>query len=199
MVIVKNLTAIDISIEDLGIIIPGSSVVTLTETFGLHEIVKSIDLKTQVNNNLVIINDGNLDLNKEDSIKNITYETVYDDKTKLDRIIDLAESQTYLTTWSEKLKLDLTDLETSKYLLNWSFEIISNDKTPDNRCDARVVMNDSNVIAVNTWPFNKYQYFDGADIAELTGNLSISIQYKRGGNYQPVYIRNVKISLIKLD
>lgn len=198
MVIVKNTNISDVKLEDLGITVPGSSVYNLTDTFELHEVVSSDDLKIKVTEDILIINDGYNDLSKEDGLKHITYETVYEDKLQSEKIVDLTESSSYSTTWLEKLRLDSTNLEAADYLLSWSFEIKSNDNTVNNFCEVRISVNDSNVIATNSWPYAKYQYFSGIDSGELTGDFSVSIEYRRQGSYQPVYIQNSKISLIKL-
>ena len=58
IVFVKNTTIVDIVIEDLGIIIPGSSITNLTETFEFYEITSSDDLKNQISAGDLIINDG---------------------------------------------------------------------------------------------------------------------------------------------
>lgn len=197
IIIVKNQTVSDIILEDLGITIPGSSNIILTETFEFCEIIDSKDLKSYIDSDDIIINDGLVDLSKENSLKHVTYETAYQDKIILDKYIDLSESSTYSTSWIEKLKVDL-DLESADYLLNWSFEIKSNDNTTSNFCEARMLIN-SNQISTNSWLYNKYQYFDGVDSGNISGNISISIEYRRQGNYQPVSIRNAKISLVKLN
>ena len=199
MIIIKNLTTSDIKIEDLGIIISGSSIFNLTDVFELHEIISSDNLKEKIIDETLIVNDGNIDLNKEDGLKHITYKTVYEGNLLLEKVTDLVESSSYSTSWIEKLRLDI-NLKAANYLLNWSFEIKSNDNTTNNFCETRILINNSNVIATNSWLFARYQYFNGIDAAAgLIGDFSISIEYRRQGNYQPVCIRNAKISLIKLE
>jgi hypothetical protein len=197
LIVAKNTTIDDINLDDLGIIIPGSSIIDLSDTFSLSEITSSIVLKTVVEGGSIIINDGIEDLSAEDGLRHITYETAYEDKLIFNKVVDASESSTYSLTWVEKLRLDLVDLVSADYALNWSFELRSNDNTINNFCESRISIN-SNVIASNSWPYVKYQYFSGADLGTISGNASIIIEYRRQGNYQPVYIRNVKISVIKL-
>ena len=198
MIILKNLITSDVKIEDLGIIIPGSSVYNLTDTFKLHEIVASDDLKTKINDETLIINDGVIDLNKEDGLKHITYETVYEDKLQVGKISDLNETITYSMSWVKKLELNV-NLEAANYLLDWSFEIKSNDNIINNFCETRILVNNLNVIATNSWLYSKYQYFNGIDIGKFMGNFYVCIEFRRQGNYQPVSIQNAKMSLVKLE
>lgn len=193
------MTTSDIMLEGLGIAIPGSSIINLTDSFEWHKIASSDYLKVKIKLEEVVINDGINDLNKEDGLNHVTYETKYKDEIIVAKNTSLPESQTYSVDWGEKLKVDYADLEESNYLLSWSFEIKSNDNTINNYCEARVLINDSNTIAVNLWLYAKYQYFSGVDIGKLIGPFSVSIEYRRQGNYQPVYIQNAKISLIKLN
>ena len=199
VVIAKNTTTSDIMLEGLGIAIPGSSVINLTDSFEWHKIASLDYLKIKVELGEVVLNDGINDLNKADGLNHITYETKYKDEIIVDKNTSLPESRTYSVDWEEKLKVDYTSLEESNYLLSWSFEIKSNDNTINNYCEARILVNSSNSIATNSWLYAKHQYFNGIDIGKLTGAFSISIEYRRQGNYQPVYIRNAKISLIKLN
>ena len=198
IVFVKNTTILDIVLEDLGIIIPGSSIMNLTETFEFYEITSSDDLKNQISDGNVIINDGVVDLSKDNGLKHVSQESIFEDELKINRIVDNSESTTYSTSWPEKLRLDATILS-GIYLLNWSYEIRSNTNEINNSCQSRVVFNDSNNICTNIWPYAKYQFYNGTDISQLTaGTVSIQIDFRRQGIYQPVYIRKANISLTKI-
>ena len=195
-VFVKNTTILDIIIEDLGIIIPGSSIMNFTETYEFFEITTSDDLKNQISNGNIIINDGIIDLSKDDGLKHVSQESIFEDEVKINRITDITESTTYSTSWIEKLKLD-TILDDGNYLLNWSYEIRSNTNEVNNFCETKIIFN-SNNICTNVWPYAKYQYYSGVDVGQLNGSVSVQIDFRRQGIYQPVYIRRAKISLIKI-
>jgi len=79
VVIAKNNTPSDIEIEDLGITIPASNQLNLTDLFDYIEIVESDELKTYVNNANITINDGDQDLNIQDGLKHIQIQSVYED------------------------------------------------------------------------------------------------------------------------
>ncbi len=197
-VIAKNTTTLDMILEDLGIIIPGSSIIDLTETYEFYEITSSKDLKTQISNGNIIINDSIQDLSVENSLKHVGEESIYEDELKVHRIVDNEESTTYSTSWVEKLKRTI-DLELGNYLLVCSYEIKSNTNDVKNYCQGRVRINDSNDLFTNMWPYAKYQSFSGTDsIGLISGLFSVQVDFRRQGVYQPVYIRNVVISLAKL-
>jgi hypothetical protein len=78
VVIAENLGVPDINLEDLGVVIPGSSGINLTDTYELYEITASNDLKAKVSDETVAINDGLSCLSKEDGLKHISIETEYE-------------------------------------------------------------------------------------------------------------------------
>jgi len=197
IVLAKNTTILDIVLEDLGIVVSGSSIINLTETYEFHEIIASKDLKTQIFNGNIIINDSIRDLSIENSLKHVSEESLYEDELKIKRIQDNTESVTYSTSWVKKLRLDV-DLEDGNYLLSWSYGIKSNTNETNDQCQTRVVVNDSNDIFTNVWPYAKYQFYSGSDFGLLSGLFSTQIDFRRQGSYQPVYIKNVIISLIKM-
>ena len=83
MVIAKNVTTFDINLEDMGFTISALSTVNLTDIFSLNDVTESNDLKTNVENENIIINDGVKDLGKEDGLYHITYETAYEDMKEI--------------------------------------------------------------------------------------------------------------------
>ena len=98
-IIVKNITESDKMIEDLGISIPALDQVDLSELFRLYEICGSHNLKSLIENDYFIINDGTSDLNKECSLNCICVETHYQDETNvdahnLDEHVDVPEKPT---------------------------------------------------------------------------------------------------------
>lgn len=197
-VIAKNITITDSVIEDLGIIIPGSSMVNLTEIYDFYEITSSTDLKKEVSYDIIVINNGTIDLNKKDSLKHISQESVFEDETKINRVTSLDESISYSLTWVNKVSLKLTITE-GIYMLNWSYEIRSNTNDLTNFCKTNVIFNGTNHICTNVWPYAKYQFYSGTDLSNLTsGPIFVQIQYRRQGIYQPVYIRNAILSLTKM-
>lgn len=79
VIIAKNTSTLDIILEDLGVIIQGFSMINLTDTYELYEIIASDDLKTQVSIETIVINDGVNDLSKEYGLRHISIETEYED------------------------------------------------------------------------------------------------------------------------
>lgn len=67
-IIAKNSTGSPVTIEDLGIEIPGSGQRTLSDTFDFNEICTAEDLKTLVNATTIIINDGTSDLDSTEGL-----------------------------------------------------------------------------------------------------------------------------------
>lgn len=197
-VLAKNTTTSDITLEDLGVIIPGSSILDLTETYAFYEITASKDLKTQISNGNVIINDSINDLSMENSLKHIGEESIYEDELKIDRTVDNTESTTYSTSWVKKLRRSV-DLEVGNYLLICSYDIKGDKNDAKSLCQARVVINDSKTLFTNVWSYAMYQSFSGtSSVGLLSGLFSVQVDFRRQGVYQPVYIRNVVISLAKL-
>ena len=197
IIIAKNTNVLDIILEDLGIVIPGSSILNLTDTYELYEIIASDDLKTQVFNQTIIINDGTTDLSKEDGLNHISQETVYEYSPDMNVRESIEESITYSQSWVEKVKVT-ANLDSGSYFLNWTCDIKSNTNDISNFCETRIRINDSNNICVNVWPYAKYQTFNGSDGAKLSGLFSAQIDFRRQGPYQPVYIKNAKFLLTKI-
>lgn len=69
--IAKNNTGSAVSVEDLGIEIPGSGQRILSDTFSESEICESQDLKTLVGDSTFTINDGSNDLSVADGLEHI--------------------------------------------------------------------------------------------------------------------------------
>jgi len=197
VIIAKNTSMLDIILEDLGVIIPGSSIINLTNIYELYEITASDDLKTKVSIETVIINDGVSDLSMEDGLKHISQETIYEDDPDMSIEISVEESITYSTSWVEKVRMDV-NLDSGSYFLHWSYDIKSNTNEINDFCETRVRINDSNNICINVWPYARYQTFNGGDGAKLSGLFSVQIDFRRQGLYQPVYIKKAKIFLTEM-
>lgn len=69
IIIVKNQGAADITIEDLGIIIPAGVQEDLHEQFDYPTLTISFDLKQLIENGELVLNDGMNDLSVEDALK----------------------------------------------------------------------------------------------------------------------------------
>ena len=74
-VIVKN-SGSDQSIDDLGIIIPDSNQITLSDQFTYNEIANSDDLRSLVSSGDIVINDGINDLSPTDGVKFLSLENL---------------------------------------------------------------------------------------------------------------------------
>ena len=72
----KSISGSDIFLEDIGITIPVSSFLTLSDLFTLTEISSSLDLYNEVDNDNIIINNGTIDLEKSVALEYITLETI---------------------------------------------------------------------------------------------------------------------------
>lgn len=73
IVIVKNFNDYNIMIKDLGIEIPLNSEIDLSELFNFFEIMTSDNLKSYVDNGILIINDGDNDLNGSLGVEYLTF------------------------------------------------------------------------------------------------------------------------------
>jgi hypothetical protein len=78
-IIAKNNTGSNIFIEDLGVTVPASSSINLTEIFDIIRVLQSDNLKTEVNDEDITINDGTYDLPTIEGLKHITIQTEYED------------------------------------------------------------------------------------------------------------------------
>jgi hypothetical protein len=78
-IIAKNNTGSAIFLQDLGTTIPASSNLTLTDILTTREITQSQELKTQVTSGDVTINDGTDDLSVSNGLREISFETEWED------------------------------------------------------------------------------------------------------------------------
>ena len=78
-IIAKNNTSSAIPLDDLGVEIPGSGQRDLTLTFSVVDIYSSTELRDNVQSGDITINDGIEDLDIEDSLAHINFETEYED------------------------------------------------------------------------------------------------------------------------
>lgn len=65
--IAENQTGTEIVLDDIGVSVPASGSTTLTETLFVFEIQESVDLFTQVQSGNILINDGSVTLNQQES------------------------------------------------------------------------------------------------------------------------------------
>lgn len=78
-IIIKNTTESEIFISDLaGQAIEASGQIILTDFYSFIEISNSSALKTLINNDTIIVNDGTKDLNKVQGIKKVTGVSEFD-------------------------------------------------------------------------------------------------------------------------
>lgn len=84
IVIIRNISGSDKFIEDLGINIGTSSDITLSEVFNIVEICTSDDLKTYIQNEDFVINDGIGWLSPTDGLAHVTLESEYADDVNED-------------------------------------------------------------------------------------------------------------------
>ncbi len=86
IVIAKNVDVSDVTIEDLGTVIPLGDQETLTDNYSFVEVCDSKDLKTLVQNGNIVINDGTEDLGMADGLKHIGLKSEYEDEQQDDSI-----------------------------------------------------------------------------------------------------------------
>ena len=72
--IIKNGTASDIVIEDLGITIPGSGQITMDSQYRYNELAGSDDLRQLVEDTDLVVNDGTSDLSAADGVLYLTFQ-----------------------------------------------------------------------------------------------------------------------------
>lgn len=89
-VIAKNPGAVNVGIEELGIIVKAGEQRDLTELFSLDEVTSATDLKTAVTAGQIVINDGSSDLSISDALLHLDALTEYEGKTviSVDKNID---------------------------------------------------------------------------------------------------------------
>lgn len=80
-IIAKNNTGSDIFLKDLGVTVPASSSLNLTEIIEVERITESDNLKTEVTSGDITINDGTNDLSISDGLLHIKFETEYEDES----------------------------------------------------------------------------------------------------------------------
>ncbi len=80
IVIAKNNTVSDIMLTELGIVLPGSDQLNLTDQFELNDIIECDTLEDNISNGNITINDGTDDLSMANSLKHVDYETEYEDE-----------------------------------------------------------------------------------------------------------------------
>ncbi len=134
-IIIKNQTANDVELEDLGITISGNETVDLTEVFTKDEILTSDDLKTYVGNGTFIVNDGTTDLDVTHGLMHVRFETEYedlmDDEGSGTPVSDLSVLQIRLTNdynFNENftsIPFDTSDIQNNTTVLEW----VSGDST----------------------------------------------------------------------
>jgi hypothetical protein len=90
-VIIKNDATTDVMIEDLGIAIPATGQVTMSNNFTYDELAGSDDLRTLVSAGTLVVNDGSLDLGASDGVDYLTF-------GHMERIYDEFYTQTQLQT-----------------------------------------------------------------------------------------------------
>lgn len=72
-IILKNNDTVDVTINDLnGFVVPFGEQVTASNLFLDGEIYESVDLKTEVTSNNIIVNDGSSDLSVSDGLEYLT-------------------------------------------------------------------------------------------------------------------------------
>lgn len=85
-IIAKNNSGVAIVLSDLGISIPATSQINLTNLFDELMIAESNDLKTKVNDGTIVINDGTSDLSITDALDRINLWNVYQIKANTNTI-----------------------------------------------------------------------------------------------------------------
>lgn len=70
---IKNNTNNNIMINSLGIEIPVSEIINLSDLFFIFEILNSQDLKDNITNNKIIVNNGEYDLSSSESLEYLNF------------------------------------------------------------------------------------------------------------------------------
>ena len=198
-VIAKNTTASSITIEDLGIDIPLSSQLTLSDLFDFADISNSSKLKAFVTNGTIVINNGTIDLSVANGLKHIYYQTNYEDLLD-DSTINTSSSLSTVqarrttsialsTTWQDVL-LDATDLqnnssviehsltETNKiliktpgiYLIDYSYTARSSGATRDSY--SRIMIDGTTLLNGSAVTQNLYANETHQQVGTMVANLN---------------------------
>lgn len=124
-VIIKNYTFEDRFIEDLGISIDATNDITLSDIYDIVEISDSDDLKTYVTNEVLVVNNGYIDLDIEDGLKYINLETEYEDDETEDAISEDESEQPSFSDYEHSAKIDIlyTVVDGSSDLTDFPFLI----------------------------------------------------------------------------
>lgn len=124
IIIAKNNSATTgVLINDLGIVIPKSSSITLSDLFSLAEIDASTDLYTLVNNNTLVINDGTSDLTTVKALDWITLETTSFNSSVIGSLSTIQIRRTTdfsLTTTYSDISFNTKDIENNTDTLVFS-------------------------------------------------------------------------------
>jgi hypothetical protein len=82
-IIAKNISGVNLLIDDMGIFLAAGESRDLTATFLKVDVTKSLDLYTYINENKIILNDGVADLTQEESLNTVIIQTVQEEVTSV--------------------------------------------------------------------------------------------------------------------
>jgi hypothetical protein len=79
-IILKNVSGVDLPLDDFGITLIVGEERTLSDTFDFADIVESDELKQYISDGDIVINNGTSDLSIADSLAAVTLESKYEDE-----------------------------------------------------------------------------------------------------------------------
>ena len=132
-IILKNNTGSDVTVNDLGLVIPASSQVEANDLYSLHEIYESDDLQTLVDAGTIVVNDGTNDLSIADATNSIS---PFNNADQFAGIFHLFESSsvsitTSSSTYTEKINGTTPVVPSGKYRIMISYSWSHNDTGSD--------------------------------------------------------------------
>lgn len=210
IVIAKNITVSNIIIEDLGIEIPSGAQIDLTEFFEKIEIGNSDDLDSKVSSGNIVINDGTNDLSITNGLKHINFETEYEDSvfgTEYKYAESEEESSTILTSWQEKLDMQVVNIPSGSYRIGWSFEwSFSRNRDPGANYGVHIDWGAITLLELEMTPNQIYgegafYQLGGFGFANLNaGNHKIALNYHASSSsLSTAYIRRARLEIWRVN
>jgi hypothetical protein len=115
----------------------------------------------------------------------------------IDKAVEKATAEgqdsTTETSWQQKLRLTLTDINDGTYVVQWYCELRHSNNDAAERAEMRVEVNDMSEIGYSMWPYNLFEDSGGVAIADLSaGSYSIDLDYRQQ-NGGTAYIRRARL------
>lgn len=109
-------------------------------------------------------------------------------------IVDETQSTTTSGTSQQKLRLSFTPPEAGNYLILWNYNIQHSNTTLTEATRAQVELDDTTLLAANTWPYPAPQNYGGMWYGALTASAhTVDIDYRVLGGVGTASIEDARI------